>query len=97
MVHPEPRTWLKWAKFEEEFGTSDRVRDVFDQAIQAIIQRLGDDAVDERIFIAFARFEAKLKEYERARAIFKFGLDRLARSKSMNLHKEYGIFESTLR
>ncbi|KAK2073645.1 hypothetical protein P8C59_007912 [Phyllachora maydis] len=93
IAHPEPRTWLKYVKFEEEFGTSDMVRDVFDRAILSIANMLGDDAVDERIFIAFARFEAKLKEYERARAIYKYALDRLPRSRSMLLHKEFTTFE----
>ncbi|KAH7626469.1 hypothetical protein B0T09DRAFT_292512 [Sordaria sp. MPI-SDFR-AT-0083] len=92
-VHPEPRTWLKWAKFEEEYGTSDTVREVFQTAIQMIAETLGDDAVDERIFIAFARYEARLREYERARAIYKFGLDNLPRSKSMTLHAHYTTFE----
>lgn len=89
MVHPEPRNWIKWAKFEEENGTSDLVRDVFGTAVET----LGDDFVDEKLFIAYARFEAKLKEYERARAIYKYALDRLPRSKSRLLHKAYTTFE----
>ncbi|KAK2689686.1 Pre-mRNA-splicing factor clf1 [Fusarium oxysporum] len=89
MIHPEPRNWIKWAKFEEEFGTSDQVREVFGEAVEA----LGDDFVDEKLFIAYARFEAKLKEYERARAIYKYALDRLPRSRSMILHKAYTTFE----
>jgi len=93
LVHPEPRTWLKWAKFEEEYGTSDMVREVFQTAIQTIAETLGDDAVDEKIFIAFARYEARLREYDRARAIYKFGLDNLPRSRSMTLHAQYTTFE----
>ncbi|KAI1121593.1 cell cycle control protein [Nemania abortiva] len=89
IVRPEPRNWIKWAKFEEEFGTSDLVREVFGAAVEA----LGDEFVDEKLFIAYARFEAKLKEYERARAIYKYALDRLPRSKSMGLHKAYTTFE----
>ncbi|TDZ37592.1 Pre-mRNA-splicing factor clf1 [Colletotrichum spinosum] len=89
LVHPEPRNWIKWARFEEEYGTSDMVRDVFGAAVE----ELGDDFVDEKLFIAYARFEAKLKEYERARAIYKYALDRLPRSKSMILHKAYTTFE----
>lgn len=89
MVHPEPRNWIKWARFEEEFGTSDLVREVFGSAVEA----LGDEFMDERLFIAYARYEAKLKEYERARAIYKYALDRLARSKSLALHKAYTTFE----
>ncbi|RYP66966.1 hypothetical protein DL769_005882 [Monosporascus sp. CRB-8-3] len=89
IVHPEPRNWLKWAKFEEEYGTSDLVRHVFGAAVES----LGDEFVDEKLFIAYARFETKLKEYERARAIYKYALDRLPRSKSMGLHKAYTAFE----
>ncbi|KAJ6445599.1 pre-mRNA splicing factor CLF1 [Purpureocillium lavendulum] len=89
MVHPEPRNWIKWAKFEEENGTSELVRDVFGEAVES----LGDEFVDEKLFMAYARFEAKLKEYERARAIYKYALDRLPRSKSMALHKAYTTFE----
>ncbi|KAA8567072.1 hypothetical protein EYC84_010147 [Monilinia fructicola] len=85
----EKRNWIKWARFEEEYGTSDLVREVFGTAVEA----LGDDFMDERLFIAYARFEAKLKEYERARAIYKYALDRMARSKSISLHKAYTTFE----
>lgn len=89
VVHPEPRNWIKWARFEEENGTSDLVREVFGMAIET----LGDHFMDERLFIAYARYEAKLKEYERARAIYKYALDRLPRSKAMTLHKAYTTFE----
>ncbi|KAL9630702.1 MAG: hypothetical protein Q9164_006285 [Protoblastenia rupestris] len=89
VVHPEPKNWLKWARFEEENGTSDLVREVFGTAVQM----LGDDSMDETVFTAYARFEAKLKEYERARAIYKYALDRLPRSKAMRLHKAYTTFE----
>lgn len=89
VVHPEPRTWLKWARFEEENGTGDTVREVFGTAIET----LGDDFMDEKLFIAYARYEAKSKEYERARAIYKYALDRLPRSKSGALHSAYTTFE----
>jgi crooked neck len=89
VVHPEPRNWIKWARFEEEFGTSDLVREVYGAAIEM----LGEDFMDEKLFVAYAKFEAKLKEYERARAIYKYALDRLPRSKSMALHKAYTTFE----
>ncbi|KPI41875.1 Pre-mRNA-splicing factor clf1 [Cyphellophora attinorum] len=89
VVHPETRNWIKWAKFEEENGTSELVRDVFGIAVET----LGDDFMDEKLFIAYARYEAKLKEYERARAIYKYALDRLPRSRSAALHKSYTTFE----
>ena len=89
IVHPEPKNWVKWARFEEENGTSDLVREVFGMAVET----LGDDFMDEKLFIAYAKFESKLKEYERARAIFKYALDRMSRAKSTNLHKQYTQFE----
>ncbi|EEQ90380.1 NineTeen Complex (NTC) component [Blastomyces dermatitidis] len=89
VVHPEPKNWIKWARFEEEYGTSDLVREVYGLAIET----LGEDFMDEKLFIAYARYEAKLKEFERARAIYKYALDRLPRSKSMALHKAYTTFE----
>jgi crooked neck len=89
VVHPEPKNWIKWAKFEEENGTSDLVRDVYGTAVTT----LGDDFMDEKLFMAYAKFEARLKELERARAIYKFALDRMPRSKSVNLHKAFTTFE----
>ena len=89
IVHPEPSNWIKFARFEEENGTSELVRDVFGAAIET----LGDEFMDEKLFIAYARYEAKLKEYERARAIYKYALDRLPRSKANILHKAYTTFE----
>ena len=89
IVHPEPRNWIKWARFEEENGTSELVREVFGTAIEM----LGDHFVDEKLFMAYARFEAKLKEYERARAIYKYALDQLPRSRSVTLHQAYTTFE----
>ena len=89
VIHPEPRNWIKWARFEEENGTSQLVREVYGIAIET----LGDDFMDEKLFISYARYEAKLKEYERARAIYKYALDRLPRSRSVALHKSYTTFE----
>ncbi|KAF2002918.1 TPR-like protein [Amniculicola lignicola CBS 123094] len=88
-VHPEPKNWIKWAKFEEESGTSDLVRNVYETAIE----ELDTDFADEKVFMAYAKFEARLQEFERARAIYKFALERMARSKSENLHKAFTTFE----
>ena len=88
-IHPEPKNWLKWARFEEENGTSENVREVFGMAIET----LGEDFMDEKLFDAYARYESKLKEYERARAVYKYALDRLPRSKANILHKNYTRFE----
>lgn len=49
--------------------------------------------MDEKIFIAYGKFETKLKEYERARVIYRYALDRLPRSKSEALYDAYSSFE----
>ncbi len=61
-AHPAVSTWLKWAAFEEKYSPADKraaaTRQVYEQAIQL----LGEDANDEKLFIAFARFEERCKE-----------------------------------
>jgi len=87
-VHPEPPNWIKWARWEDEHGTSDLVREVYEMGIET----LGEDFMDERMFIQYAKFEIKLREYDRARALYKFALDRLPRSKSRALNDAYVRF-----
>lgn len=70
-VRPEPRVWVKWGKFEEERAKVDKARDVF----QTALEFFGDEEeqVDkaQAVFGAFAKMETRLKEYERARVIYK--------------------------
>jgi crooked neck len=70
-VRPEPRVWVKWSKFEEERGMIDRARDVYDTALRFFGDE--EDEVDkaQAVFAAFAKMETRLKEYERARVIYK--------------------------
>ncbi|PKY17066.1 TPR-like protein [Rhizophagus irregularis] len=88
-VHPEPKNWLKWVKFEEEQNNLEKCREILSQAIEV----LGEDHMDQKIFIAFAKFETRLKEFERARIIYKYALDKLPRSKSESLYNAYTQFE----
>ncbi|CAG8712942.1 7224_t:CDS:2, partial [Cetraspora pellucida] len=88
-VHPEPKNWLKWIKFEEEQNNLEKCREIFSQAIEI----LGDDHMDQKIFVAFAKFETRLKEFERARIIYKYSLEKLPRSKSEALYNAYTQFE----
>lgn len=43
--------------------------------------------------MTFARFEENQKEHERARAIFKYALDKLPKEKSEDIYKAYTIHE----
>ncbi|GJE86973.1 TPR-like protein [Phanerochaete sordida] len=92
-IRPEPRVWVKWGKFEEERGRLDKAREVF----QTALEFFGDDEEQvekaQAVFSAFAKMETRLKEFERARVIYKFALSRLPRSKSAALYAAYTKFE----
>ncbi|KAI0082559.1 TPR-like protein [Panus rudis PR-1116 ss-1] len=92
-IRPEPRVWVKWGKFEEERGRVDKAREVF----QTALEFFGDDEEQvekaQAVFNAFAKMETRLKEYERARVIYKFALSRIPRSKSAALYAAYTKFE----
>ncbi|KAG8832668.1 NineTeen Complex (NTC) component, partial [Serendipita sp. 399] len=92
-VRPEPRIWVKWAKFEEERGMIDRARDVYETALRFFGDEEEEVDKAQAVFAAFAKMETKIKEYERARVIYKFALSRLPRSKSVNLYGAYTKFE----
>ncbi|KAJ9051168.1 NineTeen Complex (NTC) component [Entomophthora muscae] len=87
--HPEIKNWIKWVKFEEEQGNYDKVREIYSSAIDYF----GDDLIDSRIFLSFAKFEARMKQFERSRVLFKYALDRIPKSKAEVLYKEYVLFE----
>jgi len=73
-VRPEPRVWVKWAKFEEDRGRIDKAREVF----QTALEFFGDDEEQveraQAVFSAFAKMETRLKEFDRARVIYKVRL-----------------------
>ncbi|KAJ3710718.1 pre-mRNA-splicing factor CLF1 [Lentinula raphanica] len=84
--------WIA-GKFEEERQRLDKAREVF----QTALDFYGDDEEQvekaQAVFSAFAKMETRLKEYERARVIYKFALARIPRSKSAGLYASYTRFE----
>jgi crooked neck len=72
-VRPEPRVWVKWGKFEEERGKVDKARDVFKTALEFFGDEEEQVEKAQAVFGAFAKMETRLKEYERARVIYKVG------------------------
>lgn len=89
VVHPDVKSWLKYAKFEEELGETEKARAVF----EAALSQLGEDLADERLFIAFAKFEVRSREVDRARVIFQYALDHLPKAQAQELYKMYAQFE----
>ncbi|RKO91577.1 hypothetical protein BDK51DRAFT_36289 [Blyttiomyces helicus] len=88
-VHPQPKNWLKWAKFEESVGKPENARAIYEECIDT----LGDDFLDQNVFISFAKFETRLKEIDRARIIYKYALDKYSKGKADNLYNVYSQFE----
>ena len=76
-VRPEPRVWVKWGKYEEDRQRPDKAREVF----QTSLEFFGDDEEQvekaQAVFAAFAKMETRLKEFERARVIYKVWSTRL--------------------
>ncbi|GLB42431.1 putative pre-mRNA-splicing factor CLF1 [Lyophyllum shimeji] len=92
-VRPEPRVWVKWGKFEEERGRLDKAREVFQTALEFYGDEEEQIEKAQAVFNAFAKMETRLKEYERARVIYKFALSRIPRSKAAALYASYTKFE----
>ena len=88
-VHPDVKNWIKYAKFEERNGYIIGARRVFERSIDFF----GDDHMDERLFIAFAKFEEGQKEHERATAIYKFSLEHMPKEKASDLYKAFTIHQ----
>jgi crooked neck len=98
--HPEPKIWIKWAKYEEDVrNNAARAREVYQMSLEYF--GAGEGGVEEEeqlekaqsLYNAFAKLEIRQKEYERARVIYKYALDRLPRSKSAGLYSAYTLFE----
>ena len=91
--HPEPKQWIRWAKFEEERDNLDKARNVFHMALDFFGE---EEAALERaqtVFTAFAKMETRQAEYDRARMIYKYALERLPRAKSEGIYASYTRFE----
>jgi crooked neck len=81
-VRPIPKNWVTWAKFEEDRAKADKAREVFQTALEFFGDEEEQVEKAQAVFGAFARMETRLKEFDRARVIYKFALARLPRSKS---------------
>ncbi|XP_033873037.1 crooked neck-like protein 1 [Acipenser ruthenus] len=89
IIHPEVKNWIKYARFEEKHGYIAHSRRVFERAVEFY----GEDIMDEQLFVAFAKFEEKQKEFERVRVIYKYALDRIPKQQAQELFKTYTVFE----
>ena len=88
-VHPEVNNWIKFATFEQKHGFINSARSIYERAIEF----LGEEYMDEWLFISFAQFEESQKEHERARCIYKYALDSMPKDKCAELYKAYTVHE----
>ena len=52
------KNWVKYAKFEEKHGYINSARKIYERAVDFF----GEDNMDEKLLIAFAKFEEGQKE-----------------------------------
>ncbi|XP_014288720.1 protein crooked neck [Halyomorpha halys] len=89
MVHPDVQNWKRFASFEERHGFISGARKVYERAVEFF----GEDIMDERLYIAFAKFEEGQREHDRARVIYKYALDHLPKERTAEIYKAYTIHE----
>ncbi|KAG5563403.1 hypothetical protein RHGRI_005977 [Rhododendron griersonianum] len=87
--HPKVSAWIRFAKFEMKNGEIGRARNCYERAVA----KLGDDEEAETLFVAFAEFEERCKETERARCIYKFALDHIPKGRAEDLYRKFVAFE----
>lgn len=91
--HPEPRQWIKWAKYEEDRDQLDKARQVFHMALDFFGEEETALERAQSVFTAFAKMETRQGEYDRARMIYKYALERIPRAKSEGIYTSYTRFE----
>lgn len=88
--HPAEKAYIKYAKWEErQQHQLQNARRVYERALE----ELRDDEKTQQIYIAFASFEERCRETERARAIYKFALDKLPKDDAPLLYSSFITFE----
>jgi crooked neck len=93
MCHPRVGVWIRYANFEMKNGEVFKARNVYERAVEKVGKLVDDVEEAEKLFVAFAEFEEWCKEVERARCIYKFGLDRIPKERAEHLYRKFVAFE----
>jgi crooked neck len=92
-AHPSARAYLKYAAFEETKAKNiPASRAVYERAAAAP----SGTSVDADLYIAFAHFEERCKEPERARAIYKYAVSHLPVEATTSVYDALTVFEKQL-
>lgn len=65
LVHPDVKNWIKYARFEEKHAYFAHARKVYERAVEFF----GDEHMDERLYVAFAKFEENQKEVSKLHSV----------------------------
>ncbi|KAK9845191.1 hypothetical protein WJX84_006146 [Apatococcus fuscideae] len=87
--HPDVKAWVRYAKFEMKNSEIGLARGCYERAVE----ELGEDAQTQELFIKFAEFEEKVKEDDRARAIFRYALDHIPKVQAQEVYRRFVAFE----
>ena len=85
-IHATPNAFLKYAKWEEKIGQIQFARIIYEKALQVLgtssssttttnDNNNNNTVTNMDLVLAFARFEEKCEELDRARVIYKFAID----------------------
>lgn len=80
---PTVESVLRVAKWEARQNNKAASRKVYESAVRD----LGSSCFTQVFFLAWAKFEARVKDFERARQVFKFGLKNLNQEDSWKLRE----------
>ncbi|KAL1204866.1 Protein STABILIZED1 [Cardamine amara subsp. amara] len=89
LCHPNVSAYIRYAKFEMKEGQVELARKVFERATNELVYN--EEA--ENLFLAFAEFEERCKDVERARSIYKSALDRIPKGRAEHLYRKFVAFE----
>ncbi|WMV20641.1 hypothetical protein MTR67_014026 [Solanum verrucosum] len=71
-------------------GEIGRARNCYERAVDKLAD---DDEEAEQLFVAFAEFEDKCRETDRARCIYNFALDHIPKGRAEDLYSKFVAFE----
>lgn len=91
ILHPNPKYWIKYARFEEAQNCIDRARRIYQRAISFF----GDWHLNQGLFIAFAKFEENQDELKHAHDIFRYAINRMEKDDYPKLYEEYEKHKET--
>jgi len=89
--HATVESYLRYAKFlEKDLRDAPGARALYERSFSELDEQSSND---ERLYIAFAKFEERQKQVERARVLYRYALERLPRAQAPALYAIFVQFE----